>query len=293
MFNRKKKIKTLDPYSVDEKLAQIKHQDSKVHIQKLQTLAKGTEQTVKDILSATGGQNTGCHAAKAIRYLVERLKRIDFKQLSDEEAITLFDTIYLIVPACVENYNELFLNSHYSYGSYSDSFRRLSLGKIDDIIHRQANDAHGNSFRKVTSQFKPSYILFKEDESIVVSPEQFPELTVDDYTARSLLNRIRTLWETAREKNNTVEDKFFLEQTVTSYIPEAYKLYMSFTDSSSSMKRKATHAFREQLELIQSHLKVIAKRKIDADMNAVEVHTIFLRNVIASKTSDETMLGSS
>jgi hypothetical protein len=110
-----------------------------------------------------------------------------------------------------------------------------------------------------------------------LSTSNFPQYNVTDTAIADSLTRIGKLWTQASEKKNTIEDEYFLEQVVSSYLPEAYRLYSTFQLAPIELHVPAATIFIEQLELIERHLVHILRTYMEQNLVAMQNHMDFLK----------------
>jgi len=111
----------------------------------------------------------------------------------------------------------------------------------------------------------------------VVGDTVFPAYEIADSSITEPLARIGKLWRQASEKKNTVENEYFLEQVVSSYLPEAYRLYSTFQLAPAELQESAATIFVEQLELIERHLVHILRTYMEQNLVAMQNHMDFLK----------------
>jgi hypothetical protein len=110
-----------------------------------------------------------------------------------------------------------------------------------------------------------------------LNTSNFPQYNVTDTAIAESLTRIGKLWTQASEKKNTIEDEYFLEQVVSSYLPEAYRLYNTFQLAPTELRLPAATIFIEQLELIERHLVHILRAYMEQNLVAMQNHMDFLK----------------
>lgn len=92
------------------------------------------------------------------------------------------------------------------------------------------------------------------------------------------LRAITTLAMNAAKVAKSVEDRFFVEQAQTSYIPESVRLLRGLMSAPLNVKNEAVLSFLHQLTLIERQLQGIIARGEDDHRQAQAAHTAFLES---------------
>lgn len=74
----------------------------------------------------------------------------------------------------------------------------------------------------------------------------------------------------------SVEDEFFIEQSLQSYIPESIRMLKNFNSAPEEMKEQATELFNKQLTSIETRLQRIMEQESKTSLAQMQAHALFL-----------------
>jgi hypothetical protein len=189
---------------------------------------------------------------------------IDKSLLNEYQVVSLYEILSKTTPQIINQFqSSAIASSIYVAWSYPG----------------EAKQSFANLFKSLaamrTSQIGITPTSTSELKTLNAS--NFPQYNVTDTAIADSLTRIGKLWTQASEKKNTIEDEYFLEQVVSSYLPEAYRLYNTFQLAPTELRVPAATIFIEQLELIERHLVHILRTYMEQNLVAMQNHMDFLK----------------
>lgn len=188
---------------------------------------------------------------------------IDRGLLNEHQLISLYGLLSQVLPNAISN-----LQKHSIEGSIYRAWE-----------YDGAKEYFSNAFTSLiavrNSQIGINPTVLPKTE--ITGDTVFPAYEIADSSITEPLARIGKLWRQASEKKNTVENEYFLEQVVSSYLPEAYRLYSTFQLAPAELQESAATIFVEQLELIERHLVHILRTYMEQNLVAMQNHMDFLK----------------
>lgn len=199
--------------------------------------------------------------------------KINVDQLEESEGVRLHDS-YFAMLSIIQKYKKKVMQSGFDfawghYGGYASAF--------GDILEAFTNIHFSQDRRKIamTTTSHP-----------VSLTANFPLFVVTEPEVKSSLERLNKLWAQAHEKEVSVENEYFLEQMISSYLPEAYRLYDTFKFAPDTLRISAAKLFQEQIGLMEEHLIHILADYMQNNLNALQAQVTFLKEKTALSSTD-------
>lgn len=188
---------------------------------------------------------------------------IDKVLLNESQLISLYELLSDRIPSTISNFQT----------------RAITNGIHGAWYYYDCKETFSQAFDLLVSILNSQIGLVRSTEPNleVINNNVFPAYDITHSNIAEPLARIRKLWTQASEKNNTVENEYFLEQVVSSYLPEAYRLYSTFQLAPEELQQSAAKIFIEQLELIERHLVHILRTYMEQNLVAMQNHMDFLK----------------
>lgn len=225
---------------------------------------------------------------ESIAFLKRLWMQIETDQLDDESCSYLYTVITESLPEAIE---------FYQYRVFDVG--RTKAWQVFGMTHKR--DADGNLIWNGTKLIEDVYIEeglyytvhpvveklrgFKKSASsttaaVVPSQNGFPRLSSDDEILLGKLTNLEQLWLTATASCRSVDDKYFVEQIISRYLPESWSLYISFQQGSEELQKQAHVVFCEQLDLLEAKLRDINDSFLKANLDAMQAQSEFLKEKI-------------
>lgn len=90
------------------------------------------------------------------------------------------------------------------------------------------------------------------------------------------LRAVQALASKAFEVAQSMEDKFFAEQSLNSYLPDSVRIFTGLINAPEDMKADANILFVRQLEILESQLNAVIRRASHNGLAEMQAHTEFL-----------------
>lgn len=190
--------------------------------------------------------------------------RIDRNCLSYDEGVLMFDIVNTGIPQSISNFqfNVIRYNTVEDAwsGFYGSMYDFSAIVKSLTLIEREQS-AQG----------------FFSTTRTAAEGLDFPIMDdIDGEVSRSL-TRLKNLWKQATKGSTSIEDEFFLEQMVESYLPESYQMYNTFMNAPENLQASAQQLFLEQLSLMENRLVSILKIGMEQNLTAMQNQVDFLK----------------
>lgn len=215
--------------------------------------------------------------------------QMETDQLDDDACSFLYTAIFVSLPEAVALYQDVVFDTNHSYAyevvervyKTNDKGRYVydSKGVIVEI-----SATHKGIYYTLTPIIEKLRDFKKAGSSTIVTtvPSQsgFPRLSSDDEILLGKLTNLEQLWLTATSSCRSVDDKYFVEQVISRYLPESWNLYTSFQQGSVDLQKQAHAVFCEQLDLLEAKLRDINDSFLRANLDAMQAQSEFLKEKI-------------
>jgi hypothetical protein len=224
-----------------------------------------TKSRNKTIVSNQNSHKAFLEQMEGIRQLWFKINR---NYISDMDAITMFDLVNVTIPLIIQSYQSISAE----WGPYYAVTYRGDCKEKLEVVYKRLSNVNVNQ-----NQAKALAVTQE------VTEEQELDQTFPTYKGISqpeitkALIALEILWLQASHKNTSIEDEFFVEQVVASYVPDALNMYKSFQFAPEASKTKALALLLEQFKLIETHLTRIVNTQMEQSLSAMKSHTEFLR----------------
>lgn len=111
----------------------------------------------------------------------------------------------------------------------------------------------------------------------VAKKSDAPE-TLGTKEADEKLARVTNFAEDAYKSAANIDDRFFAEQTINSYLPDSVRFLKGLTNAPDDMKAEAFELFIRQLDAMELQLKAILGRSLQGSLSQMKAHTEFLES---------------
>ena len=201
------------------------------------------------------------------------LFRIDLNLLTPLQARTVYSSLFTELPELVSSYRNRTRAAQYAWDAWRWVNPRLGwiFQSLNNIKAANVIEALNSPQLAITSNPPLSFSKYKSENQKI----------------NDTLTRIEELWTKANSKGNTVEDEYFLEQTITSYLPEAWDFYRTFQNTTADSLKEVDSILLEQLKLIEAHLASILKKSMELNLSAMKVQLEFLKGKTESTVQVE------
>lgn len=189
-----------------------------------------------------------------------RYSSVDRFLISDRQAIIMWVMLHLFIP------------------NYIASMRtKLTQITADNLAAKEKTAFRFKKailrLRVLTIDTYPQQLVERKAISIQAK-EDVPQV-MDEF----LQTQVKSLYELAEkaQKNSlTSEDRFIVEQAVTSYLPEAVRLYSQLQDAPDNMHEEVEEVFLHHLTLIEDQLNAVNGRGAQNALKELKAQSRFL-----------------
>lgn len=225
------------------------------------------QQTLDNLISEMDdvqGFQKKSHQSNAIVYasiLLKKIKKIDRNRLSSEQTRNLAMIIFGSFPRAVAKLETDLCDvdeMHYASEEFGETLRLLMTKYLDTMPRKMPVPNQLDSASK------------KKAEKAVE--------TVGNKDSDEKLSSVKTLAGEAYKLAVSVEDRFFAEQAIDSYIPDSVRMLAGLIHAPEDMKAEANELFLRQLGVIESQLNGIIKRSATNSLSEMKAHTEFLES---------------
>jgi len=230
------------------------------------------EEKMKGVVSGKyrNDSDARAHAKALIAFnsIKKEFLEIDRHSLYNKDAADMYDVLKYDLPKAVnvfqqcclmvtihETWYEMLQGSTHIYAVFQKVLIRITN------VHLREQAAGFDKASRVTKTQEGGFPQFKSDNTEIMEK----------------LHELEKLWQEAFTQTNTVENEYFLEQTVLSYLPEAWNLYETFKNASEKTRKNAESILIEQLELITEHIAGILETLAEQSLAAMRSQTDFLK----------------
>lgn len=215
------------------------------------------------------------HASNAEIYaqiLLKKIKKIDRTKLSSEQRRTLAGIIFASFPRAVAKMETQLCDLSYrDYASedFGETLRTLMEKYLDSMPRKIPVPNQLNSLSKEKAQQAVETVGNKESDK--------------------KLAKMKALAAEAYKLAVTVDDRFFAEQAINSYIPDSVRMLAGLIHAPEDMKVEANELFLRQLEAIETQLNGVIKRSATNSLSEMKAHTEFLESKKERESGLETL----
>lgn len=189
-----------------------------------------------------------------------RYNSVDRFLLSDKQAILMWVMLHLLIPGYISS-----MRTQLTQIPANDTAKNVKAArKVRSRIIR---------LRVLTIDRYPQQLVARK--AISVQAKQDVPQVLDKF----LQGQVKSLYDLAEkaQKNSlTSEDRFIVEQAVTSYLPEAVRLYCQLQDAPNSMHEEVEEVFLHHLTLIEDQLNAVNSRGAQNALKELKAQTQFL-----------------
>jgi hypothetical protein len=193
----------------------------------------------------------------------QQVLNLNLKLLSNED----IRLVYTLLNDTLYRYVKAYKESIYAGYSIMDSIEKAksSCGSSLTMIRKQLEDLKDKYSDHLAGRWLSDGTETVDDGAT----KTFPSYKVTSPDIKKELEKCAVAWEGAYTANPSIEDKYFLEEVVESYLPVTWKSYSQITSLSAEDKKEADNIFLQQLNLIQKRIQKInikAEKKALAEM---------------------------
>lgn len=198
--------------------------------------------------------------------LITALDKVDPDRLQAEDVELLKDAVYKkaseAVLLCSQEAMENWRGPG-KYTSYAKGAFRESSQLIEQVIRKQFDPDYGR--------------VMGAEAEVDLSRLPFPHHTFENAELAQALRALEKVWKAATKHPTSVEDRYLLEQIVTSWLPESWSLIRGFESYSEQLRQRVEANVLEQLTLITEQVQELLDRNQQSFLSRLEAHTQFLR----------------
>lgn len=270
-FNKKKQ----DSVNEDKNLVNEEYRIRKiawVKTVKTESILEAFQGFQEDILSTqehvlhshkSAGKKFMISLSSTLEALQANVLKIDRNLLNDQNAEYFFEIIQRELPWAISEYQKIVFGKEIYYPmvweSFSSIFLKTPLEKLGVMRTQQAT-------MQALLDVDPAKKEIKH----------FPKMSSNNQNVTASLQKVENLWSQNKTGKHSVEDEYFLEQTVTSYVPEAWRMFITFQNAPKEIQTKATEVFLKQMDLIQNQLYQILQRNMELNLSTMQAQFDFL-----------------
>jgi hypothetical protein len=266
-----------------------------------QEVAEFVRQMSKAEVEATF-QKYGQHGAGMVRFPSRRKEEIghsmkmiqeswdgiNVNDVSEAELVDMYNMFNYGIPAILSRWSKRVLQNGELYAwegdTYSDDKNPPAhqvayiLSLLEETrLNQNVRVTETERTKKMQTTFPST--LYAKAESVLGSR------TVE----RKEFDTVKALWTQVSGWKDTLseEDKFFLDQVITEYLPSALSVYSLFELADAEKKTEAKESLREQFDLIVSHMRLISKDAFHSELGTLRKQADFLRGQVANEASSK------
>lgn len=207
--------------------------------------------------------------------IVETVGKIDFERLAKADVKQLRTTVYdKVSAATLDSVNEA--RNWVKPGSYN-SIAKARFGEayteLEQIVRKQYNPEYNRRAPAVTEDYDEPQTLDEAALRALV----FPQHDFHNAQIKKALQALEKAWDIARKRPTTVEDRFLLEQIVTSYLPDSWRMIRGFETFTPELQARVEQNVLEQIQLLAEQVQELLNKREDEFLGQIEAHTAFLR----------------
>jgi hypothetical protein len=189
-----------------------------------------------------------------------RYNAVDRFLLSDKQALLMWVMLHLLIPGYIAS-----MRTQLTQIASNDTAKSARVArKVRTRVLR---------LRVITVDKYPQRLVERKAIS-VQAKEDVPQ--VMDTFLQTQVKSLYDLAEKAQKNSLTSEDRFIVEQAVTSYLPEAVRLYSQLQDAPENMHEEVEEVFLHHLTLIEDQLNAVNGRGAQNALKELKAQTQFL-----------------
>lgn len=225
---------------------------------------------------------------------------IDVRLVSDDEAQIMFSALWAIPSVldifkrrAADCFNDI--EPAYSEGSGTliryTRIRQLSLGNRNWNIYEGEEDRDAQpseQSKSVKDQLAALsntilYVKNKNKDKVLTAEasENQNAFSASNYSKDrelfSALTKLEKLWKQASQVSHSIEDRYFLDEALERYIPDALNTYASFIHVPTAAKQEARRMLFQQLNLIEKELRRLARASVSSNLQQMQAQVDFLK----------------
>lgn len=159
-------------------------------------------------------------------------------------------------------------------------------GRYTSYAKSTLQEAHSLIQQVIRKQFDPDYAKPQDAGADVdLSSIPFPHQSFENAELSQALRTLEKAWKSATKHPTSIEDRYLLEQIVTSWLPESWSLIRGFETYSDQLRQRVEANVLEQLNLITEQVQELLDRNQQTFLGRLEAHTQFLRERRRNQTS--------
>lgn len=223
---------------------------------------------------------------------------IDVNLATDEEAHAMHTALYTI-PGILDIFKARvadcysYIESAYTQGSSNRlRYHRISQLSLDiygfDVYEgweeAGVTDEQNKSVRDQLATLSHVLADVKEkqkDRTPDAAPEAKNAFRAADYSKdrelASTLMKLEKLWKQASQITHSIEDRYFLDEALERYVPDALNTYASFIHVPNAAKQEARRMLFQQLSLIEKELRRLARASVTINLQQMQAQVDFLK----------------
>ena len=192
--------------------------------------------------------------------LMSRMQKLDRTLMTKSQRTELAKLIFVTIPQKINRLETQLLDYEQKWDAVDDfgAFVKTTL----------------------TRQIDPMPRKLPINQTIAPKPEAAKKAIekVGDKESDAKLTRVKELAHAAYKTATTVDDRFFAEQAINSYIPECVRILTGLINAPEDMKKEANEIFHRQLDIIQKQLDIILHKETSGSLAEMKAHMEFLES---------------
>jgi hypothetical protein len=222
------------------------------------------QENLQDQVSKQAAFGNSNHArdllASHLKNFFIRYSSVDRFLLSDKQAILMWVILHLSIPGYIASMRTQLT----TIAANEPEKKTKTAHKVRDRILQ---------LRILTIDTYPQQLV--ERKAISVQAKKDVPQVMDPFL-QAQVKSLYDLAEKAQKNSLTSEDRFIVEQAVTSYLPEAVRLYSQLQDAPDNMHEEVEEVFLHHLTLIEDQLNAVNGRGAQNALKELKAQTQFL-----------------
>lgn len=161
---------------------------------------------------------------------------------------------------------------------------------LERMANRELSDSFAGafSFTNVDSYLSPFHAHMKELKPLrQIAPAgtslTFPAFTYPNEKLKAQLVSLSQQWRKRAGQQLSVEDRYFVDAMVKSYLPDSIALLSSLRED-PKLSKQAEAMFMQQVQMLHERLAAIEDHSGAKQLEAMEVHSAFLKERLVAET---------
>jgi len=225
------------------------------------------------------------------RKIIKEWRDIDITYVSNRNALKMFKMFYTTLPNVVDKFIKVFYKTRSEYDAYYAV--NYVIRDFIKLLEKIVNNQRGKKQKQITVALRANYLPQSISNSVVIptsAPKTFPTFLTADSGVEKMIMVLEQHWTSAMNQKNTVENEFFLEQVASTYLPDSFKLYESFTHAGDDMRNQAFKIFKQQIGLINNQIQTIIDSNVKQSLIELNNQTTFLESKVMKAISPSSPL---